>query len=104
ERSRELASMMVLGMTPKEVLEVITFEQWFISIFGMAAGIPLTKLLLIAISGSMGNDFFSFPAELNISALLMAFFITVLSIIFAQRMAAKKIIQLDLVEVLKSRE
>ncbi len=38
ERSRELASMMVLGMTPAEVLSVITFEQWFIGVCAMAAG------------------------------------------------------------------
>jgi len=34
ERSHELASMRVLGMTPREVLSVITFEQWFIGVLG----------------------------------------------------------------------
>lgn len=104
ERSRELASMMVLGMTSKEVLEVITFEQWFISIFGMLAGIPLTKAFLIALSQSMGNDMFSLNPELTPDTLLVAFLITVASIVFAQRMAARKLSKLSLVEVLKSRE
>ena len=55
ERSRELASMMVLGMTPQEVLEVITFEQWVVSIFAMLAGIPLTKAFMVSLADSMGN-------------------------------------------------
>ena len=55
ERSRELASMMVLGMTPPEVLSVVTFEQWFISILGMAAGVPLAAVY-VGISMAMSSD------------------------------------------------
>jgi len=104
ERSRELASMMVLGMTPKEVLAVITFEQWFVSIFGMLAGIPLTKAFLVGMADSVGNDVFGFTPELNLEALLLALVISVLCIIIAQQMAARKLRNLSLVEVLKSRE
>lgn len=104
ERSRELASMMVLGMTPEEVLEVVTFEQWFISIFGMLAGIPLTKAMMIGMAQSVASDMFSFNPDITIDTLLVAFLITVASMIFAQRMAARKLKKLSLVEVLKSRE
>ncbi|RNC28918.1 MAG: hypothetical protein AWM53_01105 [Candidatus Dichloromethanomonas elyunquensis] len=104
ERSRELASMMVLGMTPEEVLGVITFEQWFVGFFGMLAGIPLTKAFLIGMADSVGNDLFGFTPELNQEALLLALVISVLCIIFAQRMAARKLRNLSLVEVLKSKE
>ena len=104
ERSRELASMMVLGMTPEEVLEVITFEQWFISIFAMLAGIPLTKLFMVGIGSAVASDMFSFNPKITFDTLLIAFLITVVSMIFAQRMAARKLKKLSLVEVLKSRE
>lgn len=104
ERSRELASMMVLGMTPKEVLDVITFEQWFISIFAMLAGIPLTKALMLGMADSMGNDVYGFSADVKPDALLIAFIITAASILIAQLMAARKLRSLSLVEVLKSRE
>ncbi|NLI90824.1 MAG: FtsX-like permease family protein [Peptococcaceae bacterium] len=104
ERSRELASMMVLGMTPQEVLAVITFEQWFVSIFGILAGIPLTKAFLVGMADSVGNDVFGFTPELNLEALLLALIISILSILFAQKMAARKLRNLSLVEVLKSRE
>ena len=87
-----------------EVQEVITFEQWFISVFAMLAGIPLTKLFLIGMSDAVDNDIFALSPVLNEQALIVAFFFTVASILFAQKMAARKIKKLSLVEVLKSRE
>jgi len=104
ERSRELASMRVLGMTPAEVLSVITFEQWFISIFAMIAGIPLTKLLLLGMGQTMNNDIYTMPTHMSAFSVVIAFFITAVSIFIAQRMAAKKIKDLSLVDVLKSSE
>ncbi len=104
ERSRELASMMVLGMTPTEVLEVITFEQWFIGFWGMIAGIPLARILLTGLSESMSTDMFVIPTDISIQSYFMGFFITSLSIWIAQRASARKIRSLSLVEVLKSSE
>lgn len=104
ERSRELASMMVLGMTPSEVLSVITFEQWFIGIFAMLAGIPVTKLMLVAMADSFNNDFYTMPTTFSPLAVIVAFLITIGSMLIAQKLAGKRIRSLSLVEVLKSRE
>jgi len=104
ERSHELASMMVLGMTPGEVLSVITFEQWFIGGFAMVAGIPLTKLMLTGMAEALSNDVYTMPTTFSPLAICVAFVITVASILIAQRLAGRKIRNLSLVEVLKSRE
>jgi putative ABC transport system permease protein len=104
ERSRELASMMVLGMTPAEVLSVITFEQWFIGVCAMAAGIPVAKLLLVGMAQALNNDVYTMPTTMSAPAVGAAFAISVASIWIAQRLAARKIRSLSLVEVLKSRE
>lgn len=104
ERSRELASMMVLGMTPSEVLSVITFEQWFIGCFAMVAGIPLTKLMLVGMAGAINSDVYTMPTTISTYAMGAAFIITALSIWIAQLLASRKIKSLSLVEVLKSRE
>ena len=104
ERGRELASMMVLGMTPREVLSVVTFEQWFTAIIAMIAGIPMAKLLVIGLSNSLSNDVFTMPTDLSTTSFILAFLVTGFSIWIAQRVAAKKVKQLSLVEVLKSRE
>ncbi|NMA02595.1 MAG: ABC transporter permease, partial [Clostridia bacterium] len=104
ERSRELASMLVLGMTPREVLTVITEEQWFIAILAMLTGIPVSQLLLLAMSQTLSNDLYTLPTTLTSSSFIIAFLVTSLSIWIGQQVAAKKIQTLSLVEVLKSVE
>ncbi|NLZ52760.1 MAG: FtsX-like permease family protein [Thermoanaerobacteraceae bacterium] len=104
ERSRELASMMVLGMTPQEVLSVVTFEQWCIAVPAMLLGIPLARFLMAGLSSVMSTDMYTIPERITFMALLLAFFVTAFSIWIAQIAAARKIKSLSLVEVLKSRE
>jgi len=104
ERNRELASMRVLGMTSHEVLSVITFEQWFISFFAVIAGAPLAALINWAFAREFSTDMYTMPAEISVQSLFMGVLITVISIWSAQRFALKKVRELDLVEVLKTRE
>lgn len=104
ERQRELASMLVLGMTPREVLSVITTEQWAIGLPAMLIGIPTAKIMMAGISWVMNNDLFSMPGNITFTALFLAFIITAISIWIAQRAAAKKINNMKLTEVLGTRE
>lgn len=104
ERSRELATMMVLGMTLSEVISVITFEQWFLGIFAMIAGIPLSKLILLGLSQALSTDLYTIPTKITASSFIMAFLVTSISIGLAQWTAVGKVKTLSLVEVLKSRE
>lgn len=104
ERKRELASLRVLGMTLNEVLEVISFEQWTISFFGIIAGIPMAYSMMKTISKSMSTDLFTIPASLEKSALIIAFVGTIISVLIAQISTSKRIKNLDLVDVLKERE
>ncbi len=104
ERSRELASMMVLGMTPREVFSVITFEQWFISFFAILAGIPLAQMMQWGFAMEMSTDMYTIPGELTLQSLFVAPLITGLSIWLAQRFVLSKIEKLSLIDVLKTRE
>lgn len=104
ERNREIASMMVLGMTPQEVLSVITFEQWFINIFAMLAGIPLTKLFLVSMNQLINNDLYSMPTNLLSTGIIAGFLVTIACIRIAQLAAARRIKGLSLVKVLKASE
>jgi len=104
ERSRELASMMVLGMTPQEVLSVVTFEQWCLAVPAMLLGMPSARILMAGLSSAMSTDMYTIPERITSMALLLAFFVTALSVWIAQRAAARKIRSLSLVEVLKARE
>lgn len=104
ERSRELASMMVLGMTEKEVMTVITFEQWCIAIPAMILGVPVSKLMLAALSETLSNDIYTIPNGLTILSIILAFAVTSISIGIAQLTAARKIKKMSMVDVLKARE
>ncbi len=104
ERNRELASMRVLGMTSREVFSVITFEQWFISIFAIVAGLPLAQLMHRGLANEMSTDLYSLPGDISPNAFFAALAFTALSIWIAQRFALKKVEQLSLVEVLKTGE
>jgi putative ABC transport system permease protein len=101
ERKRELASLRVLGMTPGEVLQVLAFEQWFVSLFGMLAGVPMTMLFLHGMAGAMDEELFTFPVILELRPFIIGTIGTVVSIGFTHWVISKKIRKLSMVEVLK---
>ncbi len=101
ERKRELASLRVMGMTPGEVLQVLAFEQWFVSIFGMLAGVPMTMLFLHGMASAIDDDLFSFPVILELRPFIIGTVGTVLSIWLTHWVISRKIRQLSMVEVLK---
>ncbi|MEW5919852.1 MAG: ABC transporter permease [Bacillota bacterium] len=104
ERKRELASLKVMGMTPGEVLQVLTFEQWLVSILGMLAGIPFTLMLMHAISQALANDLYSIPVRVEAGLYIVALLGTAFSILVAQWTIARHLRGLSLVEVLKERD
>ena len=104
ERKRELASLRVLGMTPKEVMEVISVEQWAIGFAGVIAGIPFANLINKALSKSMSSDLYTIPDVTYPDALVEALIGTIIAIWISQASVSRKVKQLDLVSVLKERE
>ena len=104
ERKRELASLRVLGMTPREVLRVITSEQWTFYAFGILLGIPMAYGLSMSMAQSMSNDMYSLPADLLPMALLGAAAGTAFSVLVAQSRAYYKIKSLPYVEILATRD
>ncbi len=104
ERRRELASLRVMGMTPPEVLQVLSFEQWFISLFGILAGVPMTMLFLQGMASAMDNDLFTFPVMFELQPFILGTVGTVASIWLTLRVIFRKIRRLSMVEALKERD
>lgn len=104
ERKRELASLRVLGMTPREVIRVITSEQWTLYAFGILLGIPLAYGLELSMAQAMSNDLYSLPAQLPPVALLGAAVGTAFSVLVAQSRAYSLIKSLPYVEILATRD
>ena len=70
----------------------------------MLAGIPLSKLFLISMNQSINNDLFTMPTNLNSTAILAGFLVTIACIRIAQWTAARKIKQISLATALKASE
>lgn len=104
EREREMTSMMVIGMSEREVFDIVSFEQWILSIFGMLLGAPLTKILLSALAKSMETDLFTMPSKFDVRFYIMSILVTIIAILLGQMAAYRKIKKLNLVDALKSNE
>jgi putative ABC transport system permease protein len=104
ERSRELASLLVLGLYSNEASEIVSFEQWVLSAFGIIAGIPLAYLFNTALAVSFQNDVYTMPSAVPLSAIILAFLVTCGYLFLAQLRINKKMKTLQIVDVLKERE
>ncbi|MDR1532871.1 MAG: FtsX-like permease family protein [Clostridiales bacterium] len=106
EKSREYATLRVLGMHIREVGEIHGFEYWVLFAAGALFGIPFTKLLMISINEMMKQmvDAFEFPTTLSFSGLAAGFVGCLAAVFLSNRSTRRKIKFLDMVEVLKERE
>ena len=104
ERTRELASLRVLGFTLREIRRIVFGQNILLASVGLAIGIPLGTLLCRWLVLAYETDIYRLPFHITrgtfiITALSIAFFVFV-----ANMASRRKIGQLDMVEVLKRRE
>jgi ABC-type transport system, involved in lipoprotein release, permease component len=104
ERRRELAALRVLGLTPREVLRVITSEQWTLYILGILLGIPLAYGMEYGLAQALSTDMYSLPSGLPPVALLGAAVGTAFSVLLAQYRSYHRIKSLPYVEILATRD
>lgn len=101
ERKREYATLRVLGLSTKEVSEIMSFEYAILTFFGILLGIPFTKLLNNSINLLADTSIFNMPSTLPISAYLIGVSCCVVAILLSSKSARKRIQAFDMVEVLK---
>lgn len=104
ERSREYATLRVLGLTIGEVREIMSFEYWILCFFGILAGIPFARFLNNALVNMMDIDQFSWPTSIPNTAFIVAALGCMAAVLFSNLSTVRAIKRLDLVEVLKERE
>lgn len=104
ERARELASLRVLGFTRAEVSRMLIGEQAILTAvaipFGFALGYALAALLVQAYE----SELFRMPLVVSTKTYAFAFIVIVLAATGSSLVVLRRIKQLDLVEVLKTRE
>ena len=104
ERSREYATLRVLGLHVKEVKEIMSFEYWMLCFVGIVLGIPFTRFLNYGLVNSMDVDAFSWPVNVSTEAYIIGAIGCIIAVAIANFTSVKAIKKLDLVEVLKERE
>ena len=104
ERRREIATLSVIGFTSRELKSVIFNENYLICASGIVLGIPLGRLMAEYMLNMTNTDTMYTPLVLSSSSYIISVLLVVLFTMMANALLAKKILSIDMVESLKSRE
>lgn len=104
ERTREFATLMVLGYYKKEINRLVFVENMATTAFGCLIGIPCGAALFRYLIGLISTDNLSFPSALNPVVTAAAVLITFLFSMLANILLMPKIKKIKPVEALKSVE
>ncbi len=104
ERSRELASLRVLGFTRGEISWLLLGELALLTALALPLGGVLGYGLARWIAGALGSEVYRFPFVMTRSALAWAFLSVLAATVVSALIVRRRLDSLDLVAVLKIRE
>ena len=104
ERSRELASLRVLGFTRAEISLILMGELALLTLAALPVGALLGFGLLTAIMQSVESEVYRFPLVITRSSVAMSFLGIIAASVVSGLMVRRRLDRLDLVAVLKMRE
>ena len=104
ERSRELASLRVLGFTRAEISSILLGELAVVTVAALPVGAVLGYGMAVAIVQSMDSEVYRFPLVISRQAVAYAFLTVMAAALLSGLSVRRKLDQLDLVGVLKIRE
>ena len=103
-RSRELASLRVLGFTRGEISAVLIGELAVQVLLGIPIGLQFGVLLIHVMMSANDPESFRFPMDISDRTFAFAALVTTLAAVGSALLVRRKLDKLDLVEVLKTRE
>ena len=104
ERSRELASLRVLGFTRGEISFILLGELAVLTLTAIPVGFLLGRWLCAGLNASLQTDLFRIPLVLNADTYAFAATVVLVAACVSGLIVRRKLDHLDLVEVLKARE
>jgi putative ABC transport system permease protein len=104
ERSRELASLRVLGFTRAEISLILIGELALLTLVALPVGGLFGYSLSAAIVGSIESEVYRFPLYVSRQAVAWAFLGIIAAAVTSSLLVRRQLDRLDLVAVLKSRE
>lgn len=104
ERSREIATVEVLGFYPKETSSYVLRENLVLSVLASIIGLPLGIIFHRIVMQMIAIDTLSFAVQITPSSFLLAFVCTVLFAIFVNLFMKRRIDKINMAESLKAVE
>ncbi len=104
ERSRELATLRVIGFTKGEISAILLGELAIITVLAIPLGLWFGYLLAGMLVSVLDLEMFRFPLVVERTTFGMAAAIVMLSSLVSGLIVRRRLDQLDLIAVLKSRE
>jgi putative ABC transport system permease protein len=104
ERSRELATLRVLGFSPQEVERILIGEQGLLTAIGLPVGFGLGFALCVLMTVRFETEMFRLPLVVEASTYGVAAGGVLAAGAVAALIVRRRLAQLDLVGVLKARE
>lgn len=103
-RSRDLASLQVLGFTRREIAGILFREQAAPLAIAIPLGLLVGNVLSQAMMSNVDPEAYRFPMHISRQTYLYAVAITVASAVLSALILRRKVYKLDLIGVLKTRE
>ncbi len=104
ERSRELASLRVLGFTKGEIAYIMLGELALLTLLSLPVGFALGALLSMATVESLATDLYEIPVVLGRGTFAYASVVVLSAAIVSSLILLRMLNKLDLIGVLKTRE
>jgi putative ABC transport system permease protein len=104
ERSRELASLRVLGFTRTEISFILLGELAVLTVAALPVGAILGYALSLAIVQSVDSEVYRFPLIITPRAVGAAFLTIIAAAMFSGLVVRRQLDRLDLIAVLKTKE
>jgi putative ABC transport system permease protein len=104
ERSRELASLRVLGFTRAEISLILLGELALLTLFALPVGAALGYGLSVAIVQTVDSEIYRFPLTVTPQAVAWACLTTTAAAMVSGLVVRRQLDRLDLIAVLKTRE
>lgn len=104
ERKNEFGTLGILGMTNREIIEIICYEQGINFLAGIIIGFPMSLVFKKFIGGIIATDLYTIDLKIFPSSYLMSFFICIGIMALSSAFVLKKLKNIDLTDILKGRE
>ncbi|HIE55658.1 MAG TPA: FtsX-like permease family protein [Chromatiaceae bacterium] len=104
ERSRELASLRVLGFTRGEISYILLGELAILTLMAISLGLLLGNLLCGYIAQSLESDMYRVPLILEPDTYAFAALVILIAATVSGLLVRRQLDHLDLIEVLKTKE